>query len=103
MRWTPARLFPKYRAFLCSMPYLSSVGILIAWRIFDDAFDPSSRWCSTCSTCQLAPAIRASVPRKFDDDLSASAKSSRPAMRTACFDAESPAGPQVRCRSSVSA
>lgn len=39
MLWMPARLVPKYQAFLWSMPYLSWIGILIAWRIFDDVFD----------------------------------------------------------------
>lgn len=40
MLWMPTRVVSKYQAFLWSMPHLSWIGILIAWRIFDDVFDP---------------------------------------------------------------
>jgi hypothetical protein len=50
------------------------IGTLIAWRIFDDVFDPSSRWRSTCSTCSPLTATTESVPGQSGDDLIADAE-----------------------------
>ncbi len=39
----PDSVIPKYQRFLWGNPMLGLIGILIAWRVFDDVFDPMFR------------------------------------------------------------